>query len=94
MEEEEEGEELYFQQVKEAKSQSTLKQPCKLSNQARRHRQILSYVVCYDNGAIEVCDYVCVCGFYLTPTGPPLLLLLHLQPPRNKARHCVQESPF
>lgn len=24
----------------------------------------------YDNGTIEVCDYVC--GFYLTPLGPPL----------------------
>lgn len=51
----------------------------------------------YNNGSIEVCDYVCV-WFVLNPRGTTPLPLPPLPPPhpspKNKARHCIQKSPF
>lgn len=91
-----------FNRFQGSNSQSTLKQPCKLSNRARRHRQIRSYVVCLR----QWCHWgvwLCVCVWFLfkphgtsAPSYPPSTssLPLPLFPPRNKARHCVQESPF
>lgn len=52
-----------FNRFQGSKSQSTLKQPCKLSNQARRHRQIHSYVVCLRQWCywgVWLCVCVCV----------------------------------
>lgn len=74
----EKGEEFQFQQV------SRIQESIHVTFQIRKDSATKSAVVwfSYDNGAIEVCDYMCVCGFYLTPMGPPFpsSLPLHLQP--------------
>lgn len=67
-----------------SKSESAIKQPCKLLNQV-----ICSYAVSQDNGAIEVWDYMSVGVFYVNPMGPPLASF-----PLSPWNNSGQESPF
>lgn len=51
-----------------------------------------------NNASIQLCDYVCaplvLSPPWDTPLPPSSPILSSPLSPRNKARHCVQESPF